>query len=60
VNFPKLPISAGVHFNYIPNLRTIKYESGNATITESNRSVTRINFSILVDIPFFTLFNKEK
>jgi hypothetical protein len=60
VNFPKLPITAGVHFNYIPNFRTIKYESGNATITESNRSVTRINFSLLVDIPFFTLYNKEK
>lgn len=60
VNCPKLPITAGVHFNYIPNLRTIKYESGNATITESNRSVTRINFSVLVDIPFFTLYNREK
>jgi hypothetical protein len=60
VNFPKLPITAGVHCNYVPNLRTIKYESGNATITESDRSVTRINFSVLVDIPFFTLYNKEK
>jgi len=60
VNCPKLPFTAGVHFNYIPNLRNIKYESGNATITESNRSVTRINFSLLVDIPFFTLYNKEK
>lgn len=60
VNFPKLPISAGVHFNYIPNLRTIKYKSGNTTISESNRSVTRLNFSILVDIPFFTLYNKAK
>jgi len=60
VNCPKLPITAGVHYNYISNLRTIKYETGNATITESNRSVTRINFSLLVDIPFFTLYNKEK
>lgn len=60
VNLPKLPISAGFHFNYVPNLRTIKYESGNASITESGRSVTRINFSILVDIPFFTLYNKPK
>ena len=59
VNHPKLPITMGVHFYYIPNLRTIKYESGNAVITESNRSVTRINFSILVDIPFFTLYNRE-
>ena len=60
VNCPKLPITAGFHFNYIPNLRTIKYESGSATITESNISVTRINFSVLIDIPFFTLYNREK
>lgn len=58
-NLSKLPISFGVHFNYIPNLRTIKYETPTATITESNRSVTRLNFSILVDIPFFTLYNKD-
>lgn len=60
LNCPKLPITAGVHFNYVPNLRTINYESGSATITESNRSVTRINFSVLVDIPFFTIYNREK
>ena len=60
LNCPKLPITAGLHFNSIPNLRTIKYESRSATIAESNRSVTRINFSVLVDIPFFTLYNREK
>lgn len=60
LNCPKLPVTTGVHFNYISNLRTIKYESGSATITESNRSVTRINFSVLIDIPFFTLYNREK
>jgi hypothetical protein len=59
-NLSKLPISFGVHFNYIPNLRTIKYETPTATITETNRSVTRLNFSLLVDIPFFTLYNKER
>lgn len=59
VNHPKLPITAGLHFSFVPNLRTIKYERGNATITESNRSVTRINFSLLVDIPLFTFYNKE-
>lgn len=59
LNCPKLPVTAGFHFNYIPNLRTIKYESGNATISETSRSVTRLNFSILVDIPFFTLYNRE-
>lgn len=60
LNCPKLPITAGFHFNYIPNLRTIKYESGSSTISETNRSVTRINFSVLVDIPFFTIYNREK
>ena len=59
-NAPKLPVTFGVHWNYIPNLRTIKYQSGAATITETNRSVSRFNFSILVDLPFFTLFNKSK
>ena len=59
-NHPKLPVTAGFHFNYIPNLRTIKYEHGGATITESNRSVTRINLSFLVDIPLYTIYNREK
>lgn len=60
-NCPKLPITAGLHINYIPNLRTIKYTNEqNATITENNASVLRINCSILIDIPLFTLHNKEK
>jgi len=59
-NFPKLPVTAGVHWNYIPNLRTIKYDTGTAIITETNRSVSRFNFSVLVDLPFFTLFNRAK
>ncbi len=58
-NFKKLPISTGLHFSYIPNLRTIKYQSGAATITEANRSVTRLNWSLLVDLPFFTLANRK-
>ncbi|SFA41467.1 hypothetical protein SAMN04488511_102328 [Pedobacter suwonensis] len=59
-NVPKIPVTAGIHWNYIPNLRTIKYETGAATITETNRSVSRFNVSVLVDIPFFTLFNRTK
>ncbi|WP_298144322.1 hypothetical protein [Flavobacterium sp.] len=59
-NFKNLPISAGMHFNYIPNLRKITYNDGVATVTETNRSVSRLNFSILMDIPFFTIYNKEK
>jgi hypothetical protein len=59
-NFKKLPISLGFHGNYIPNLRTIKYENNNAHISESNVSVIRINLSLLIDIPFFNLYNKER
>ena len=59
-NFRKLPITLGLHYYYIPNLRTIKYESGTVVITETNRSVSRLNFSLLVDIPFFTLYNIRK
>lgn len=60
VNCPKLPVTVGIQFNYIPNLRTIKYESGNAVVSESNLDVTRMNITFLVDIPFFTFYNKEK
>ncbi|WP_412468559.1 hypothetical protein [Pedobacter sp. KLB.chiD] len=59
-NVPKLPITAGIQWNYIPNLRTIKYEAGKATIMETNRSVSRFNVSVMVDLPFFTLFNRAK
>lgn len=59
-NFAELPISVGIHLNAIPNLRTIEYGSGNATVTETNISVTRFNFTLLVDIPLFTLYNTER
>lgn len=58
-NCKKLPVSFGAHFNYIPNLRTIKYSEGSVTITETNTDVTRFNFSVLIDIPFFTLYNRK-
>ncbi|MDR2278170.1 MAG: hypothetical protein LBE23_09935 [Vagococcus sp.] len=57
-NFSNSPFSCGVHYNYVPNLRTIKIDNGQASITETQVSVNRLNFSLLVDIPFFTLFNK--
>lgn len=60
LNLPEFPVSAGFHFNYIPNYRSIKYENGNTTITESSRSVSRMNFSLLVDLPFFTIYNQQK
>lgn len=58
-NFLDIPISVGAHYNYIPSLRTIKYTEGDAVVTDENVSVSRFNFSILFDIPFFTIYNKE-
>lgn len=58
-NFLDIPISVGIHYNYIPSLRTIKYTEGEAVVTDENVSVSRFNFSILFDIPFFTIYNKE-
>ena len=58
-NFSTLPITIGFHYNYIPNLRTIKFENGNANITESNLSVSRFNLVIHIDIPLFTIYNKH-
>jgi len=57
-NITDMPISFGFHFNYIPNLRTIEFENSNAIITETKKSVIRLNFSVLVDIPLFTLYNR--
>lgn len=59
-NFRKSPISTGIHTAFISNLRSIKYQSDNAIIVETGRSVARFNLSILVDIPFYTLYNKAK
>ncbi|WP_164112015.1 MULTISPECIES: hypothetical protein [Sphingobacterium] len=57
-NLSKSPFTFGMHYNYVPNLRTIKVDNGQASITETQVSVNRLNLSLLVDIPFFTLFNK--
>jgi hypothetical protein len=57
-NFPKMPLTIGAQFSYIPNLRTIKYNNGTADVTETHASVTRFNISALFDIPFLTLFNR--
>lgn len=58
-NWENIPISMGLQYAYIPNLRNIQYEKGTATITETGVSVSRFNFSVLVDIPFFTIYNKD-
>lgn len=59
-NWPNSPVTLGVHYSYTPNLRNIAYNSGDAVIREENVSVSRLNASLLVDIPLFTLFNKAK
>jgi hypothetical protein len=59
-NIPKAPITLGLQYSYIPGLRNIKYENNEATVIETHTDVSRINFSVLVDIPFFTLYNKDK
>jgi hypothetical protein len=53
-NCPKSPISFAVSNYYIPNLKKFTLQNGNEI------SVTRLNASILVDIPFFTLHNKPR
>ncbi|GGG62620.1 hypothetical protein [Epilithonimonas arachidiradicis] len=58
-NFQKSPVTIGFHYNYIPNLRTIKYEEDmTATVIKTNSSVGRLNFSILIDIPLLTIYSK--
>lgn len=56
-NFKSSPLTIGATYNYIPNLRTITYKDGNATITETYTSVSRINLSVLIDIPLFNIYN---
>lgn len=58
INHKSSPLTFGVHYNYIPSLRTIKIGNGEAAVTEENISVSRFNVSVLVDIPLYTLFNK--
>lgn len=58
-NVPEAPVTFGFHYSYVPNLRTIKFEDDfSTTVTSSDASVGRINFSVLVDIPLLTIYNK--
>ena len=55
------PVSVGARYNFISNLRDIEYnEEDGTTVSSFNRDVTRLNFSILVDIPLLTIYNKQK
>lgn len=59
-NIKNTPLSIGAGVSYVPNLRTIKYSDGTANVGESGLSVLRINASILIDIPFFTIYNRPQ
>lgn len=59
-NRKKTPLTMGIHYSYIPNLRNISFKEDGATITESGVSVSRFNFSLLIDIPFFTFYNRNR
>jgi hypothetical protein len=56
VGFPNLPISAMAGIQHVPELRSIT-QNGN-TIDEI--AVTRFTFSIVVDVPFFNFYSKQK
>lgn len=52
-NIQKTPISLGLHYSYIKNLKEF---TQNNSIVENNFGVGRLNFSVLVDIPFFNIY----
>ena len=60
-NCPKNPITIGLHYCYVPKLRTVNYlpDAEKVEIVEKSYDVSRINASILVDIPFFTIYNRS-
>ncbi|OXG05100.1 pregnancy-associated plasma protein-A [Flavobacterium araucananum] len=59
-NFKNTPLTIGGRYNYISNLRTITYNDGVSNVVETGQNVTRVSFSILIDIPLFTIYNKKR
>lgn len=59
-NFNKTPITIGAKYNYISNLREIEYTNDTTTVPEGIKDVSRLSFSILIDIPLLTLYSKSK
>jgi hypothetical protein len=57
-NIKGTPITFGGYLCRINNVRNIQYSTSTATITETNRNVVRLNFTVLIDIPFLTFSNK--
>jgi len=56
-NLPHSPITLGFYGCMINNVRNITYNNASAIVTETNKNVARVNFSLLIDIPFLTLSN---
>jgi len=59
-NIKGTPLTIGGYLCRINDVLNIQYSSGTSTITETGRDVVRLNFSALIDIPFFTLRNKPQ
>ncbi|MFH6987908.1 M43 family zinc metalloprotease [Flavobacterium collinsii] len=59
-NFRNTPLTIGGRYNYISNLRTITYNDGVSNVVETGQNVSRLSFSILIDIPLFTIYNKKR
>jgi|GEM_PF-844033 len=59
-NFKNTPITIGGRYNYISNLRKVTYNNGISDVVETGQDVSRLSFSILIDIPLFTILNKKK
>jgi len=60
INLKNAPVTFCASWNHINDLRTIKYASGNATTTATGLDVNRFSLSVLIDIPFLTLYNHAK
>ncbi len=59
-NFNGAPVTIGLNWNYINNLKDIKYQEGATATISEGRDVSRLNFSVLFDIPLITIFNKKE
>jgi hypothetical protein len=58
-NVQNSPITFGLYGSYVPNLRTIDLDGTTAGIQKTNKSVYRVGVSLFVDIPMFTIRNRQ-
>ncbi|UMY66876.1 MULTISPECIES: M43 family zinc metalloprotease [unclassified Flavobacterium] len=59
-NLKHVPVSFGIRYQYLSNLRDITYTDGTVSVTETGRDVSRLSMSVLYDIPLFRLSRKKK